>query len=94
MVDGRRRDSHHSGMRVRVSTKGRMTIPKAVRAQLGIRPGQVLDVRAEEGRLIVSKMGVEDHVHRVFGILKGRGSTDRFIEDLRGRPDAIDPTTP
>jgi len=67
-----------------------MTIPKAVRTRLGIKPGQLLDVREEGGRLIATKMVGGDRVQRVFGILKGRSSTDRFIEELRGRPDAID----
>ena len=77
-------------MKARVSEKGQMTIPKAVRTRLGIRPGQLMDVREEGGRLIASKMAGEDRVQRVFGILKGHGSTDRFIEELRGRPDAVD----
>jgi len=77
-------------MKARVSEKGQVTIPKAVRTRLGIRPGQLMDIREEGGRLIASKMVGEDRVQRVFGILKGRGSTDRFIEELRGRPDAID----
>ncbi len=77
-------------MKARVSEKGQMTIPKAVRTRLGIKPGQLLDVREEGGRLIATKMVGEDRVQRMFGILKGHGSTDRFIEELRGRPDAID----
>ena len=77
-------------MKTRVSEKGQMTIPKAVRTRLGIRAGQVLDVREEGGRLIASKAVSEDHVQRSFGILKIPGSTDRAIEELRGRPDATD----
>ena len=61
-----------------------------MRTRLGIRPGQLMDVREEGGRLIASKMAGPDRVQRVFGILKGRGSSDRFIEDIRGRPDAIE----
>jgi len=76
-------------MRTRVSEKGQITIPKAVRGRLGIRPGQVLDVQEEGGRLVASKIVSEDPVQRAFGILKAVGPTDRVVEDLRGRPDAI-----
>ncbi len=68
-----------------------MTIPKAVRTRLGIKPGQVLDVREDGGRLIASKVVAEDPVQRAYGILKLRESTDRVVEELRGRPDAVDP---
>lgn len=78
-------------MKARVSEKGQMTIPKAVRTRLGIRPGQVLDVVEDGGRLIASKVVLEDRVASVFGILKHSGSTDRTLEELRGRPDAVDP---
>jgi len=77
-------------MKTTVSEKGQITIPKAVRTRLGIRPGQVLDVHDEGGRLIASKIVPEDRVQAVYGILKLPGGTDRAIEDLRGKPDAID----
>lgn len=32
--------------------RGRVTIPKALRSELGIRPGSVLDFEEEHGRLI------------------------------------------
>ena len=73
-----------------LSEKGQITIPKAVRTRLGIRPGQVLDVREDGGRLVASKVVSEDPVQRVYGILKLGRSTDRVIEQLRGRPDAVD----
>ena len=77
-------------MKTVVSEKGQITIPKAVRTRLGIRPGQVLDVLEDGGRLVASKVVSEDPVQRVYGILKLGRSTDRVIEQLRGRPDAVD----
>ena len=76
-------------MKTRVSEKGQITIPKAVRTRLGLRTGQVLDVYEEGGRLIATKAVSEDRVQRAFGILKLSGSTDELIEELRGKPDAI-----
>ncbi len=84
------RHSYHQSMKTTVSEKGQITIPKAVRTRLGIRPGQVLDVHDEGGRLIASKVVGADPVQRVYGILRLGKSTDQMLEELRGRPDAID----
>ena len=80
-------------MKTTVSEKGQITIPKAVRTRLGIRPGQVLDVHDEGGRLIAKKVIGADPLERVYGILKDGKSSDRLLEELRGRPDAIDSAT-
>jgi AbrB family looped-hinge helix DNA binding protein len=74
-------------MTTKVSEKGQITIPKALRDRLGIRPGQVLDVREDEGRLVMTKVVERDPVDRVFGILRLDESTDEIIEALRGRVD-------
>lgn len=39
-------------MRATVSQRGSVTIPKALRTELGIRPGSVLEFEAEDGHLI------------------------------------------
>jgi antitoxin PrlF len=39
-------------MKTTVSEKGQVTIPKAIRDKLGLRPGTVLDFDAIEGKLI------------------------------------------
>ena len=50
-----------------VSEKGQITIPKALRESLGIRPGTVLEVAAVQGNLIAQKRDSEDP------LLKWRG---------------------
>ena len=67
-----------------VSEKGQVTIPKSLRDRLGIRPGQVLDFREEEGRLVAAKVRVADPVSEVFGILDLARPTDEVIDELRG----------
>jgi len=68
-----------------VSEKGQITIPKPLRVRLGIRTGQVLEVREERGRLVMTKQrGPHDAVDRLFGILKLGRSTDEIMEELRG----------
>lgn len=75
-------------MKAVVSEKGQVTIPKPLRDRLGIRPGQVLEFEAEDGRLIAVKSApTGDPVSRVYGIL-GRGrSTDEFMRLLREEPE-------
>lgn len=75
-------------MKAIVSEKGEVTIPKALRDRLGIRPGQVLDFCAENGRLIASKSATRDPVDSVYGILKLKRSSDALIKSLRGDADA------
>lgn len=70
-----------------VSERGQVTIPKRLRDRLGIRPGQVLDFEAEDGRLVARKADTGDPVEAVYGILGLAGSTDALIEEMRGPAD-------
>lgn len=38
-------------MKVTLDTVGRLVVPKALRSALGLRPGQLLEIRAGDGRL-------------------------------------------
>jgi AbrB family looped-hinge helix DNA binding protein len=74
-----------------VSEKGQVTIPKRLRDRLGIRPGQVLDFEEDSGRLVARKRLDHDPIEALFGTLDAGGkTTDEIIEELRGKPDAID----
>ena len=73
-------------MTSRISAKGQVTIPKPLRVRLGIRVGQVLEVKEERGRLVMSKQArPHDAVDKLYGILKLGRSTDEIMEELRGR---------
>lgn len=78
--------------------RGQMVIPKPLRERLGLRGGQLLEIREERGQLIVTKSLAEDPIDAVYGILKRIGPsegftrTDDFIREIRGGdPDAVDP---
>lgn len=71
-------------MKTTVSEKGQITIPKPLRIRLGLRKGQVLEVREEKGKLVLAKRDFRDAVDAVYGILKLNRSTDEIIEELRG----------
>jgi AbrB family looped-hinge helix DNA binding protein len=41
-------------MQTRISTKGQVVLPGPVRRKLGLRPGDPLDVKEEEGRIVLT----------------------------------------
>ena len=72
-------------MKTIVSEKGQITIPKPLRVRLGIRVGQVLEVKEEDGRLVMSKqVKPRDAIDKLYGILKLGRSTDEIMEEIRG----------
>lgn len=77
-------NSYYECMKTKVSERGQVTIPKKLRKRLGIRPGQVLEVDEERGRVVMSKVVQEDVFERLTGILKLDKTTDELIEEMRG----------
>lgn len=71
-------------MKTIVSEKGQVTIPKPIRDRLGIRAGQALDFRAEQGQLVATKVTPQDAVESVYGILKLGRPTAEVMKMLRG----------
>ena len=73
-------------MKGAISEKGQVTIPKPLRDRLGLRPGTIVEFRAENGRLIGTKVMAED----VFRKWRGRGrlpaglSVDAYLGRARG----------
>jgi AbrB family looped-hinge helix DNA binding protein len=71
----------------RVSEKGQVTVPKSLREQLDIRPGDELDFVEENGRLVALKSTRQDPVDTVYGSVDLGRSTDEIIRELRGDAD-------
>jgi len=73
-------------MKTIVSEKGQVTIPKAIRDKLGLRPGTVLEMEAVEGRLVGVKRETEDPFSRWMGkgsLPAGLG-VDDYLREVRG----------
>ena len=75
-------------MRVTVTTKGQVTIPKPVRDRLGIKPGSSVEFElAADGRVVLTKLGARPPRSR-FASLRGRAgrgmSTDEIMALTRG----------
>ena len=85
-IDLRGRNSYSSGMKTTISEKGQVTIPKAIRDKLGLRPGTVLDFDAIEGKLIGVKKGQDDRIGKWLGKgpLPGGLAVDDYLRRVRG----------
>lgn len=70
-------------MNVIVSEKGQVTIPKALRDRLGIRPGQVLEFDEEQGRLVATKVTASGRADKVFGLLADGTNSDDLVAEMR-----------
>ena len=72
-------------MKTTVSEKGQITIPKAIREKLGLRPGTVLDFVAAEGKLIGVKEEPSDRMGRWLGRgrLPGSAAVDEYLRRVR-----------
>ena len=68
---------------VKVSEKGQVTIPKEYRKKFGLRPGDEVEFRVEEGNLVVKRKGTEfDDYAGYLG--ETEKTVDEQMEDLRG----------
>lgn len=71
-----------------LSEKGQVTIPKAIRDDLGLMPGSVLDFTEDEGRIIVTKIVEENPI----SAWRGRGrlpvgkTVTEYLRIARGGP--------
>ena len=72
-------------MQAKVAERGQVTIPKAIRARLGIAPGTLLDFKAENGRLVADKTEPVDKLAAIYGRFGSGRSTDALMVELRGK---------
>jgi AbrB family looped-hinge helix DNA binding protein len=72
-------------MRTIVSEKGQITIPKAIRDRLGLRPGTILEVEAAGGSLVARKSEPVDIVAkwRGRGRLPSGAAVDDYLRSIR-----------
>ncbi len=68
-----------------VSEKGQVTIPKACRDRLGLRPGTILDFETRDGKLIAAKLQGEDVFRKWRGKAKlpGGQTVNQYLDSIR-----------
>ena len=71
---------------MRVSERGQVTIPKALRERFGLHHNVEIEMAPTDHGLLIRKRTAAEHpVDRVYGALgKGLG-VDEYIEEIRGR---------
>jgi len=73
-------------MATRVTIKGQVTIPKAVREGLGLRPGDEVEFVAEGGGYRLRKVVRTNPFSRYRGVLRGQAGRrpDDLVRQMRG----------
>lgn len=72
---------------MKLTVKGQVTIPQAIRRRCGLQPGMDVEIEEAQGKVIISKAGKRDPVDKIYGILRGKSpwrNTDQIIDCLRG----------
>ena len=73
-------------MDITVAERGQIVIPKEARDALGLKPGARLQLRVEDGRLVIEKR-VQLDLSRWVGKAVDDGLTsEQALTELRGRP--------
>lgn len=71
---------------MRISKRGQVTIPKPLRDRFGMNPNVEVEITpTQEGLLIQKSTAAKHPVDRIYGIVSWGGSTDDYIEEIRGR---------
>ncbi len=71
---------------MRISERGQITIPKQMRDRFGMGYNVEVEITPTDDGLLIRKRTASKHpVERVYAILGCAGSTDDYIEDIRGR---------
>jgi AbrB family looped-hinge helix DNA binding protein len=71
---------------MKVTERGQITIPKAIRDRFGFQPDIEVELVATEHGILIRKRSQAKHpVDRVLGVLGRSTDTDRYIDEVRGR---------
>lgn len=77
---------HMEAIDVTLAERGQIVIPKEARDALGLKPGARLQLRIDDGRLLIEKK-VQLDLSRWIGKAVDDGlSTNEALAELRGRP--------
>jgi bifunctional DNA-binding transcriptional regulator/antitoxin component of YhaV-PrlF toxin-antitoxin module len=71
---------------MKISERGQITIPNSFRKRFGFNKNVEIEFVPTDRGLLIQKRSQKHHpVDSVLGILKKSGSTDRYMEEVRGR---------
>jgi len=70
--------------RIKISSKGQVTIPRQLRDEMGLNTGDFILVRETKGGYLLKKQVDEEKIKKYVGILNKQSSSDKIIKELRG----------
>jgi AbrB family looped-hinge helix DNA binding protein len=70
--------------RAKITAKGQLTLPKELRAKLGLRTGDYIKIRETKEGYVLEKELDERRFHKYAGLLRREGDSDEIIKELRG----------
>ena len=71
---------------MRISERGQITIPKKLRDRFGMNHNVEVEITPTRNGLLIHKRTAAKHpVELVYAILGRGGSTDDYLEEIRGR---------
>lgn len=68
----------------RVGERGQVTIPKALRHQYGVGPGEQVTFEAHEEGVLIRRVVPADPLRRLVGCVAGGLDVDRYLDETRG----------
>lgn len=69
---------------IKVTSKGQVTIPKKLREEMGINPGDYLEVKEAKEGYVIKKQVDEEKIKDYVGILNRKDISDEIVKELRG----------
>ena len=71
---------------MRISERGQITIPKALRDRFGMNHNVEVEMTPTPTGILIHKRSAAEHpVERAYALLRKGGSTDEYLEEIRGR---------
>ena len=69
---------------IKVTSKGQVTIPKKLREEMGLKPGDYLEIKEKAEGYLINKKIDKEKIEKYVGILNKEKSSDEVVKELRG----------
>ena len=80
-------NTYYKSMKTTVSERGQITLPKAIRSKLGIRPGTVIEFDLVDGKIVGTKREPQDPFRTWRGkghLPEGFSDVDAYLDEVHG----------
>jgi len=70
--------------RAKITAKGQLTLPRDLRAKLGLKTGDYITIKETKEGYVLEKELDEGRFRKYVGLLGRKGDSDEIIKELRG----------